>query len=143
MTLSNDTFKRQIERIEGAFNYKLDVLAIPVWYEELKRNHITNTDLIAGVNEGVNPGASSHWTYRPTVIDLLTKCQYAKTERIKRDNKRIADQEDKAKAMGIGEILDRGCNNKSPRVRAWIDLTRQLLGGDIDKATFDKRHKEI
>ena len=141
--LSEELYNKQIRRIEACFNYSLDIKAVPVWYKELVNNHITNSDLIAGVNEGVNPGASNHWKFRPTVIDLLTKCQYAKTERLKRDNKRIADQEDKAKAMGIGEILDRGDNNKSPRVRAWIDLTRQLLSGDIDKATFDKRHREI
>ncbi len=138
--ITTDTYHRQIDRIEGAFNYKIDSNALHVWHEELNKNNITDTDLIAAVNSGLSKGG---WEIRPHLGALLTKCHYAKSVRVKAEQKRIADQEDRSQTLGVGDLLERGATNRSSKVLKWCELTTKRLKGDVDIETFNRQHKEI
>ena len=140
--LSEELYNKQIRRIEACFNYSLDVKAIPVWYKELNNNHITNSDLVAGVNEGVNPGASTHWKFRPTVIDLLDKCHFAKHERLKAEERRDKRQEEENADKPLKDLLSKD-RAKSPLAKKLCANLHDLFEDKIDLATFKRRDLDI
>ncbi len=142
--INNTLYRQQLDRIKGAFGYEIYPGSISVWKEELEKAKVTDADLIKGVDRGLS--SLDRWERKPTIGDLLDKCLFERRERILQDDSRRKAQEQReARQRGgnpLTDILEKGESHKSPKVRAWIALTYQLLNGEIDKQEFDKRHEQ-
>lgn len=136
--ITTTVYHRQIDRIEGAFNYKIDSNALHVWQEELNKNNITDSDLIAAVNSGLSKGG---WEIRPHLGALLTKCHFAKQERMKAAQRRIQKEEELADKP-LKDLLSRD-RAKSPFSQKLCENLHDMFEDKIDVATFKQRDMEI
>ncbi len=141
--ITQKIYDEQIERIEGAIGRQLIPGSYSIWKEELNKNNINDVDLIAGVDRGIIEWEGGKL---PSVGQLIEKCRFERKERIfTEENQRKAREQRDARQRGgnpITNILEKGKDEKG-KARAWIDLTYQLLNGEIDKETFNLKHKEI
>ena len=141
--ITDEVYKRQLARIQGWGGYEIYPGSVKVWREELDKERITDEDLIAGVNSGLQEPDYGGWNRRPDLGMLKSKCHLAKNERRKREERRVREEEEKARGLGVGDMLERGEKHGSKKVVNWCKLTTERVEGNMDVDTFNQKHKQI
>ena len=124
--VSEQVYKEGIEKLEGAYNYKIFVGALKLWKEELDDDGMEDKDYL----EGIKAVLLSIPKF-PSLYDLLKACRFAKTERLEVEalkNRKV--EELAATRFWEGQKSDIGKNS--------LKIIKQILSGTISKQDYIK-----
>jgi hypothetical protein len=108
------------------------------WASELNKAGVDDALLMEAV-ELLRGGEKT--SYKPTLNTFLFYLRDAQAIRREKDWQLKKDEDKQYRHLSPGGILERG-RSRNPYTQAAIEITRDLLAGKVDKATWQRKHSE-
>lgn len=139
--LTKEGLQKATDRLGGLYSCKYTKPELDVWWFELEKQSMVDDSILMETIELLRRGEKGSW--KPNLNTFLFYLNDVRINRREQQWDKQKQEENKYRNLGYNEILEKGEQHNSPKVRAWIALTKQLLSGEIDKQEFDEKHKRI
>lgn len=133
--MKEDTYRHCIQTLEEGFNWKLPNGALKIWWDVLTEEKFTDEDFEDGCIFVIR-----NLKRFPSLNELIEATAEIRKDRLEREWQAKKSEENKYRHLTQEEILARGARG-NPKTRERITITRRLLKGEIDKATWERLMK--
>mgnify|MGYP001595360934 CR=1 FL=1 len=130
--ITDKIYQQQIERLEGALNFKLYEGSYKVWKTELDENGYSDERLIKGISRIIN--RLSEGSLKPRDCNLGTILGACKSAHI---------EPALLPSMPLTEVTNPNRQGLSPYAQGCCEIIQAYTTGLIDKITFNAKHAEL
>lgn len=131
--ITDKVYNDQIERLEGALNYKLYQGSYKVWKKEINDNGYSDARLVKGIDRIIYRLSDGSLKPRDVSIGtILGACRAVYQEPI------VSHQD-----MPLAQVTNPDRQGLSPYARGCCEIIQAYTTGLIDKATYQARHKAL
>ena len=136
--MSDIVFSKEMDRLQAAFNWKLPMPTLEVWYNALQEKAYTDSELTLGVSRAMynNPRF-------PSLAELDKSCYEERLALLDIKRKQFKDDENKYKNLTQDQIFTRGKDNKNPIVRELCQNLFNKIDGLIDYETWKSNQTRL
>lgn len=130
-------YGQELQRLEAAFNWKLQDSAFNVWWQELsKMESLTDNDFILAVTKAVYGSGRF-----PTLGEIIKLCNEAAADRREREAAKVKTEENKYRKLSQVQILKQ--DSISPYAQKLIANLKDFLEGRITRKQWLINQKNL